>query len=310
MKDFTNFGVRVREISEYNYKAVWYNLKTVRVGKEEIKELPCDRSEFYDIAINDKCNSACDFCYVSAGSKGENYKNICNTLINWLQTFPEDYTDDKGFIITSKPFQVAIGSTGEPTLHPELSNFLKILYENKIVPNYTTNGIILSEKSDYTEKLLEATRNYVGGVAISVSNPLIRKQSESAIERLILEGNTHINLHHIITDNKKSVDDFLYLHSKYKDHILYHVLLPLMPAGRSKTKYSKSVFEYLEDCLDKYNIYNIAYGAHFYDELKDSHKKIWLYPPESMSKNIIMKENKVIITPSSFNLTPIKTIEL
>ena len=34
--------------------------------------------------------------------------------------------------------------------------------------------------------------------------------------------------------------------------------------------------------------------------------KTWLYPAESYSKNVLLTKDKVQITPSSFNLTPIK----
>ena len=61
-------------------------------------------------------------------------------------------------------------STGEPTIHPEFCDFLKTVYESGVVPNYTTNGITLAQGDKLTEKLLEATSNYVGGVAVSFGN--------------------------------------------------------------------------------------------------------------------------------------------
>ena len=52
----------------------------------------------------------------------------------------------------------------------------------------------------------------------------------------------------------------------------------------------------------------IAFGAHFYDSLCNQNKLgCYLYPPESLSKNLILGE-KIMVTPSSFNLTPIKEI--
>lgn len=38
--------------------------------------------------------------------------------------------------------------------------------------------------------------------------------------------------------------------------------------------------------------------------------KTHLYPPESLSKNVILTKDKVQITPSSFNLKPIRVINL
>lgn len=45
---------------------------------------------------------------------------------------------------TNKPFQIAIGSTGEPTMHPDFCEFLETVFNTGVVPNYTTNGLILA----------------------------------------------------------------------------------------------------------------------------------------------------------------------
>lgn len=85
MKDWTSWGTKIREFPAYNYKAIWANLKTIRVGTGVAKELPPDMAEFYDVGINTVCNAECDFCYVSAGHGGVNYPNICETWKNgWI----------------------------------------------------------------------------------------------------------------------------------------------------------------------------------------------------------------------------------
>lgn len=147
------------------------------------------------------------------------------------------------------------------------------------------------------------------GVAVSFGNKSLRPYAEKAIDKLIAEGDTNINIHHIISD-KESVDEFIKVWEKYGNNIYYHVLLPLMPSGRSTKGMDPEAFTYLEEVIQKYNIKNAAFGAHFVEYLKTSKIKTYLYPPESLSKNIILTENKVQITPSSFNLKPIKTIEL
>ena len=60
-------------------------------------------------------------------------------------------------------------STGEPTIHPEFCEFLETVYNTGVVPNYTTNGIVLaawcnplSVNYELANKILEYTRNYVG----------------------------------------------------------------------------------------------------------------------------------------------------
>ena len=307
MKDFKHFGLKRRFYPKHNYNALWCNLKTVRLGTGRAEELPANESEFYDVGINTKCNAECPFCYVSASGKGINYPNICETWKKWIDTFWEKQEDR--VLLTNKPFQIAIGSTGEPTIHPEFCNFLKTVYDSGVVPNYTTNGITLAKKTEWSEKIMEATRKYVGGVAVSFGNKEIRDYARTAIHNLIRCGNTHVNIHHIISD-KESVDAFVAEWVRYGSDILYHVLLPLMPSGRSQEGVSEGTFEYLEEVIEKNNIKNVAFGAHFIKNLKNSKIKTWLYDEQSFSKNVILTPNKVQITPSSFDLSPIQIIEL
>lgn len=137
----------------------------------------------------------------------------------------------------------------------------------------------------------------------------IRLQAHRAINKLLTWGNTNVNIHHIISD-KVSVDEFYDTVVRYGDSIYYHVLLPLMPSGRSNKGIEPGVFEYLEEIIQKHDIKNAAFGAHFVEYLKTSKIKTHLYPPESLSKNVILTKDKVQITPSSFNLTPIKVIHV
>ena len=307
MKDFKTFGVKKRVFPDCNYNAIWCNLKTVRLGEGVASELPCDQSEFYDVGINTKCNAECPFCYVSASGQGINYPNICETWKKWMDTFWEK--QGNLILYTNKPFQIAIGSTGEPTIHPEFCSFLRTVYETGVVPNYTTNGISIAKNDETSKNILEATRRYVGGVAVSFGNKSIRNYARTAVHKLITLGDTNVNIHHIISD-KESVDEFVAEWARYGDDILYHVLLPLMPSGRSSEEVTDGTFEYLEEVIEKNNIKNVAFGAHFIKNLRNSKIKTWLYDEQSFSKNIILTPNKVQITPSSFDLNPIKVIDL
>lgn len=304
MKDWKSWGIKARVFKDNNYHAIWGNLKTIRLGKGVATELPPNKSEFYDVGINTMCNAECPFCYVSASHKGVNYPDICETWKKWMDTYTER---DEGIIFTDKPFQIAIGSTGEPTIHPDFCKFLETVYNTNVVPNYTTNGITIAKDDELSKQILEATRKFVGGVAVSFGNKSLRQYAEKAIDKLIAEGDTNINIHHIISD-KESVDEFVRVWEKYGDNILYHVLLPLMPSGRSTEGIGEGVFEYLEEKIREKDIKNVAFGAHFVEYLKHSDIKTYLYEPESFSKNIILTKDKVQITPSSFNLKPIFTI--
>lgn len=315
MRDFNHFGIKRRVFPNNNYNALWYNLKTTRFGTGTATELEPDKAEFYDVSIGTRCNACCDFCYVSAADNGECYEDICQTWEKWMATFNEE-TNFLGIIETDKPFQIAIGSQGEPTMSPQFCDFLETVYNTNVVPNYTTNGIILSywDKPGtryylLANKILEYTSKYCGGVAVSFGNKSIRKFAVEAVNGLIKKGDVNINLHHIIS-NKESVDEFVDIWKEYGDKIAYHVLLPLMPSGRSSKGIEDGVFEYLENKIEELDIKNIAFGVHFIKSLENSKIKTWLYPAESLSKNVILTKDKVQITPSSFDMNPIKIINL
>ena len=310
-------GLKMRNLPEYNYSVIWNNLVTIRLDKGEVMELPPDKSEFYDVSLGNKCTTGkCNFCYVAANPNGKYYEDICETWKKWMSLYPDKY-DDKGNLLTIKPLQIAIGSEGEPLEHPSICNFLKTVYETDVVPNYTTNGVILSywdkSESKYYQKandILAATSLYVGGVAVSFGNKALRQYAKDAIKGLLAKGNCHVMIHHIIS-TMESVNEFVECWKEYGDKIKNHVLLPLMPSGRSKKGIDEGVFEYLEKVVKENNISNVAFGAHFIKYLENSDKiKTWLYPAESYSKNVILTKDCVQITPSSFDLKPIKKIDL
>ena len=353
MKNFADWGLKIRRNKDLNYYALWHNLETTRLDLGEIKPLPPDRSEFMDVGLGTKCNACCQFCYVSASDGGEFWENVCETWKAWMATFPEDIIIDpnnlpeddeilndifngkmeKGegleefeiralaqFIrqfkrpvrYTEKLFQVALGSTCEPTIHPDFIKFLQTVYETGVVPNYTTNGITLSDYNDpYCRDLLEATSKYCGGVAVSFGNKAIRPKARAAIENLIEHGNCKVVIHHLISD-KASVEDMIELAKEYKDRLHYHVLLPLMAHGRSKKGLQDGVFLYMSERCKEEGIKNLAFGANFAPQLRDNPEAfpVYEYPQEVYSKNVLLKNGKVVITPSSFNLEPCKIIDV
>lgn len=97
MKDWKHFGVKQRVFPESNYNAIWFNLKTLRLGSGQAKEL--EYPEFYDIGINTKCNLNCPMCYVSATKSGIDFSDICGKA----KIFFGQMTKNE------RPFQVAIG---------------------------------------------------------------------------------------------------------------------------------------------------------------------------------------------------------
>lgn len=297
MKDFSSWGTKRRYFQDYNYNAVWYNLKTVRTGFKNPKGLPPNYSEFYDIALGTKCNLNCPFCYAEASTKGVFFKDI----IEKAKYFFGQMDDNQ------KPFQVAIGSSGEPTIHPEFIEFLEVLFNMGIVPNYTTNGITISENS--VDKLLDATEKYCGGVAVSINNfnEYISNTCIKAVETL-LNLDVHTNVHMIISD-ENSIKELSKLYDKYGDKIHTYVLLPMMKHGRSNVGMTDKAFLELRKFFNKIpykHKSHFALGANFYPYLINQKEEdgyviqCSLYEPESFSKNLIL-DDVIKITPSSFN---------
>ena len=320
-KKFKKWGIRRRLYPENNYNALWVGetLETFRFGEGHALQLEPECSEFYDIGINTLCNAECPFCYVSASHKGKNFDNICETWKSWMSQYEDKYGLDENdakakemirlndelknvpVTYTTKPFQIAIGSSGEPTVHPDFCDFIKTVYDTNVVPNYTTNGITISNDDELSKKILEYTDKYVGGVAVSFGNKALRKYARKAINKL-KDVDTNINIHHIIY-SEEDVDEFVDVAEEYNNVIKYHVLLPMMASGRSTQSMTEEVFLYLIDKIVENNIKNVAFGAHFIKFLNKQNKiKCYTYPPESFSKNVILDNHKVVITPSSFDL--------
>lgn len=306
---------KLRYLPNYNYEAIWSKGYTVRLDIGPIKELPVRESEFYDVSLGTYCPNNCPFCYTSAKSSGRYYNNISD---HWRYLDSKLWKSRKinGFEVTNKPFQIAIGSQGEVTGHPELPKFLETVKKTSIIPNYTTAGNIIGYLGrDNTirkirDLLIDSTEENCGAVAISLGNKNLRDCAFRSID--VLSGKCLITLHHIISDIN-SVEDFLSIRDKYKLNgtIHYHVLLPLVKSGRSVSSIDIKAFSFLENKLlslknNGDDINDIAFGAKFIPLLEKSNKLgIKLFPEQTYSKNLILEDNEAIFTRSSFNLDPI-----
>ena len=313
-----------RYMPEYNYSALWENNITVRFFADyknkggEYIELPPDKSEFYDVSLGTYCPENCPFCYTSAKSSGVFYEDICETWKKWSKTWFRRKIGD--IEVTDAPYQIALGSGGESSEHYNFIEFLKVVRETGVIPNYTTSGRILGYNGDdpkeinRREEMIDATVKYCEAVAISLGNKRLREQAFRAINNL-LGKDIKITLHHIISDIQ-SVDKFFKIRESYKPgEIHYHVLLPLVKHGRSNSEMDQETFDYLERKLlekkdNKESISDISFGAKFIPFLSKSNKLgVNIFPEQTFSKNVLLQKDKVIITPSSFDLTPIKEIK-
>jgi len=271
--------MKIRIFKEHNYKAIHLNGKTLRLALDPSKPIEeLKYREFYDVKVTSFCNGFCNYCYQNSTN---NVKHD-NDIINKFKSFFENLTDNQ------KPFQIAFGG-GEPTSHPKFPELLKVCYDMDIVPNYTTNGMWISDSKLKQKRILEATIKYCGGVAVSTHEHLEKYWTEAI--NIYLENNIFTNLHIIIGD-KKSIDTFLNIYEKYKDKIKYFVLLPLTAQGRAKEAFVD--WEYFQKNI-KGSPKDIAFGANFYPYLtKDPNRfKVSLYEPEIMSAYIDLETMKV-----------------
>ena len=284
--------MKIRVDESANYKAVFFNHKTVRMRLRQESPITAPLyPEIEDCAINSKCEANCNYCYTSALKTGKNFEDIVEKAEKvWGSLDPGQ-----------RPFQIAIGGAGESTLHPDWIPFVKKVNELGIVPNYTTNGMHLSDE------ILEATEKYCGGVAVSY-HPHIKKVFSKAIEKLS-SIDTILNVHVILGD-KKSFDDLKEIFEKYKKVIKYFVVLPYQAAGRAKESKIdvedtwSEMFDWVST-LDPNQQKQFAFGALFYEWLKDRDIKLdmCIYEPEIYSGYRLMDDSHMTLRKSSYDLT-------
>ena len=279
--------IKTRKEEEANYKAIWCNGKTLRFAIDPSKPITeLKYPEFYDIKVTEHCEGRCPYCYMDS-KPSNHYDNILEKVRTFFNNMPKEHL----------PFQVALGG-GEPTSHPKFIELLQVLKEEfDICPNYTTNGMWVQDEAPY--ELIEATKDFCGGVAVSCHAHLKAYWERAAFH--YWNNSIRLNFHIIISD-KQSIDEFIQIYNDWKDKVEYFVLLPYGNQGRAPHK--EIDWDYLVSKLPE-DQRQLAFGANFYPYLlKGGHNiNISLYEPEIMSKFLDLKD--MSIYPSSFNLTKI-----
>jgi MoaA/NifB/PqqE/SkfB family radical SAM enzyme len=253
--------------------------------REPIKELKYP--EFYDIKITNACGGRCPYCYQDSQIT-EGFDT--GILGKFARIFgPMD--------MNQRPFQIAYGG-GEPTLHPHFIDLLRETRRYGISPNYTTNGMHM------TEELVKATKEYCDGVAVSCH----RHQEHYWIRALMMLSNAGIKTNlHIMIDDEDSIARFCDIVYKYMSVVHKFILLPYVAVGRATPK--KVECDLLFGALKQMgSISQIGFGAMFFEELK---KHPWLdvslYEPELMSKYIDLE--RMTVHPSSFHTDESMTVK-
>lgn len=278
--------IRKRVFHEHNYKAVYFNGKTVRIAIDPSKPITkLEYPEFYDVKITDQCDGGCPYCYMDSKPEDPHAKDIIPKIHSFFGNMTKNQL----------PFQVAIGG-GEPTSHPDFAACLKTFAQYNIVPNYTTNGMFIEKPVKEVGKIMDNTARLCGGVAVSCHPHLDLYWKEVA--DMFIEDQIRLNFHLIISD-RESIDQFAEVYNKYVGKVEYFVLLPYGVQGRAEEK--DIDWDYLLKVVPQ-TTNDIAFGANFHSYLTNDPGRfnVSLYEPESMSRFLDLKDMKVY--PSSFML--------
>lgn len=279
--------IKIRIDKEANYRGIFFNGKTIRQRLNPAKKITAPRyAEIEDVAINSKCFANCPYCYTSATKNGSNFDNIIDKALEVWGTVEEN----------DRPFQIAIGGAGESTIHPNWVDFVKTVKSLGIVPNYTTNGMHLSDS------ILEATEQDCGGVAVSY-HPHITKIFDQAVSKLS-QINTRLNCHVIVGDSD-SLLNLKRLYDKYQNIIEYFVVLPYQAVGRGKELEVEDTWKKTFQWINQVEKSKFAFGALFYPFLQQMKVDldIDIYEPEIYSGYRLFDETYKQLRKSSYNLS-------
>lgn len=239
-----------RHINNYNFIADQETGMTFRWGKT-IKENAtfAPVPELVDISISNHCSKGCEMCYRNSNLDNnyltiEDYKYALNCLKH-----PE----------YGNVFQVALGG-GEPLEHPDFLEIINITRQFNVVPNFTTNGILI------TDKIAKIIKGKVGAVAVSINN--INNIADSNI-RILIENGIRTNIHYVI-DNINIFQAIQILKGEFNSKlngINAIVFLTYKPAGRGNRdimlKMDKSLNDFIELIDHNDCICNIGFDACF-----------------------------------------------
>jgi radical SAM protein with 4Fe4S-binding SPASM domain len=201
--------------------------------------------ELLDISITNWCDKGCALCYRKSDQSGN------HMLV-------EDYEKVMQQAQRMKVMQVALGG-GNPNQHPEFCEILKLTREKYgIVPNYTTNGRGL------TDKVLQATKDFCGAVAVSAYSPY--RETEEAIDKLRSYG-IKTNIHFILSSQSvNTAIDWLEAPPIFLTKINALIFLNYKPTGRYSSsklllKNSDQVEYFFKLATEKNNPFRIGFDT-------------------------------------------------
>jgi len=295
--------MRTRIEESANYKSVFINGKTLRFAIDNSKPITeLAYPEFYDVSFGTKCLTGqsyikqkdgskknCHYCYASAALHGEYFKNVVEK-VKW---FFGQMTDNQ------RPTQWAAGGSSEALEHKDFWKASEAARELDIIPNYTTNGMLV------TDEVAARTNELEAGSAITL-HPHMEIFWRRAI-KIFQKHKVRMNVHVIVSD-EESVLKFEKQYHEFKDCVEWFVVLPYMNVGHAAKFPKKRDYDAIERIIDKiYHEGKVAFGANMVNWLYKVEKKyrLQLYSPEIMSKYLTLDGDQPKVYNNSFELKPV-----
>lgn len=171
-----------------------------------------DGPELLDVAITNYCEHGCEFCYRQSNRNGKHLS------IDEMKVIVEQ-AKNAGVL------QIAVGG-GNPNQHPQFIEMLELIRAKGIVPSYTSNG------EGLTDKILSATKQYCGAMAISLYPPY--DEIERITSRIKFFG-VKLNVHIILkTDTIEMLTEWFMNPPAWFENINAVIVLNYKPIASSK----------------------------------------------------------------------------
>ena len=209
-----------REIGDYHFVADAKTGMTLRWGKtldENPKFAPVP--ELADISISNHCSKRCSFCYRNSGPNEQFMK-----LEDYIRVLESMKHPKYGNV-----FQIAIGG-GEPLEHPDFLRFIFETCKRGIIPNFTTNGLLLNPE------ICKKIKGNVGAVALSITSI-----NDILTEKVFMLRNESIrvNIHYVLSEENVDEATSIVLGKQTEKlaGINAIIFLTYKPAGRGLDQY-------------------------------------------------------------------------
>ena len=179
-------------ISIFNTETGFYVRSGIFVDGKETMEDPFMASfpELIDVGVMGSCIHGRSGLCMKAGI--ECYQDGLH------KTNPNMTVEDFASLVKQcegKTFQFALGGAGDPDMHENFEELLKICREHNIVPNFTTSGLGMTpEKAAICKK-------YCGAVAVS----WYRSDYTLKAIQMLKDAGVKTNIHYVISD--KTIDE-------------------------------------------------------------------------------------------------------